>query len=183
MKRELTTVIPLAALGAAFLLVSLMVVLTRNHPWFVGKKLRLGALIIGINAAAVGGVHCGPMCYDSIEHAFCIFTETEQCQSVFSIEIATGEVATIEGKVYSSSSNSFSFQLKERGEEGQLLQSGNLEPIHGSFDVSEEFRFTIDATSLVPKSYDLVMYACDVDSIAANTSCHAVWEFDLLVTD
>jgi hypothetical protein len=56
--------VTLALVGAAFVVVSVLIIFLGDRPELIRKKLRLGALIIAINGVAVGA-GCSS-CYDPV---------------------------------------------------------------------------------------------------------------------
>jgi hypothetical protein len=170
MKRELSVLVPLALLGAAFVLVSLLVTMTRGNSWLVARKLRIGAMIIGLNAAAAGCfppfVTCydpGPTCYDPPAEHVCLIEESEECMPG-EVRLEGDAPIVLVGVVSSRESDAYSFRIV--GPDEEVLQRGDALPRDGAFDSStEEFEITIDPSSLPAGELLLELWAGSVDSV------------------
>lgn len=123
----------LFGLAAAFGVVSLIVVLTRGKSgYFIGKKLKIGAAIIGLTGTLNG---CGPeSCYVPVSSGIYLETISETDK----IEIS----GTIERRYEETG---FSYRIIKEWDMSQVLQEGNILPSDGELDSEEEkFSFKID---------------------------------------
>lgn len=170
------TWLPIAAVGltAAFLVVSGLIRLTRGNPWLIRRKLRLGALLLGVNGAAAG---CGPggfaTCYAPLPPNSIDFDAPFVTADGLVFDLAAGSVLT--GEILAPTGSVYAFQLTFEDVE---LQRGDLVPVDGAFDESSEaFTLTLDPDHLAPKCL-LRLYR----SSAANLEPHAlIGQYDLTV--
>ena len=185
MKKEISTVLPLAVLGAAFLVVSALVVLTRGNPWLINKKLRLGALIIGINAVALGTGGC-VTCYDSIVECYdspqgdsmCLLDDTGACHGR-AIGIPVDEVSTLEGLLSHRTSTEYSFEVVD--DDGEALITGDIEFLDGASDQhGDAFEITLDGALLGAGSFQLRFHIGTAAQVAEGTG-RVVAIYDLVV--
>ncbi|MBM4119160.1 hypothetical protein FJ251_15775 [bacterium] len=139
--------LPIAAVGlaAAFLIISGLVRLTRGHPWLIRRKLRIGALLLGVNGAAAGCDRGGGVtCYEPMPQNRIDFDAPFETPSGLVLDLAAGSVLT--GEILAPTGSAFSFQLTFEETE---LQRGDLVPLDGAFDESSEaFSLTLDPDHL-----------------------------------
>jgi hypothetical protein len=171
MKRELLTPLIVAGLAVAFVIVSAMVLLTRNPRW-IQRKLRIGALLLGLTAV----VSCGDetiSCYDPVMPNY--FQLGENYGGIVNVDLS--ESQTLSGTIHERQGEVFSYRLENAAEEEVARE--NIAALDGAFDESsEEFEITLPGT-LVAGSYHLELFGADADAQPeyANT------EFTLEVTD
>ncbi len=144
------TWLPLAALAlsAAFLIVSWLVHLTRGNPWLIKRKLKLGALLLGVNGAAAG---CGPdgyvTCYAPAPQNWIHFDAPFATPTGLVVDLSQGSALT--GTIDQPNRSTYGYQLLFEDEE---VQRGELVAIDGAFnEESEAFRLTLDPSRLPPK--------------------------------
>lgn len=166
MNFKITTGISIGILFVAFATVSLLVILTGRHPYFVAKKLRLGALILSLSGASAGCF--ATSCY--VQAPPNNFTIDHPHLSNDSITISKTSSDTISGKITLRDGNTFSYAIFDSS--GTLIVKDNIFPIDGSFDEdSEEFNI-IPPPSIMPGIYELRFYSAPEDSIQ-NTDWYA----------
>lgn len=182
MNRKIVFGISLGLLFAAFGVISLLVIITRRHPYFVGAKLRLGALILSLSSAVVGcnTTSCySPVatCYDAVmTNEFDIDQMDLQTSSIIINKAITD---TITGKVYDREGNTFTYTISDSSD--SIILKGNILPADGAFDDSTE-TFKIGFGHAIPSGqYNLRFYAEPVDSIRNNAAYRQ--SFSLTVTD
>ncbi len=125
----------LAVLAAAFLLVSLLVYLSRGRPGLIRAKLKLGALLLGLTGTLGSGCNTGQVtCY------------LPAPQEMMDIEIEVmddwGVVLDLDQGHQLHASLSFrkhdAFSFRILNEEGIELQRGEILPADGAYDSSSE---------------------------------------------
>jgi hypothetical protein len=175
MERKLIAGISLGLLFIAFGIVSLLVIMTKRHPFFVGKKLRIGALILSISGVAVG---CSTItCYAPVQTNN--FYVDQTIAGSDSILIHKSVSDTITGTISERRGNTFSYALFDSS--GNIVLKNNIQPIDGSFDEDiEEFKIGF-GSSILPGKYNLNFYTVPKDSIQNNNRYERV--FYLTITD
>ncbi len=167
-RRELWIPLAAAVLTAAFLLVSWLVRLSRGNPWLLRRKLRLGAVLLGLTWAAAGcegdGITGGGTCYaplppsDEVE-----FDARFYDGRGWVLDLAQGSEMT--GTLDYRTSAAYAFQLVATG--GSEIQRGDLAASDGAFDESSEaFRLVLDPAGL-PAEALLRIYKRPADAIDA----------------
>jgi len=174
-KRE--SLIPVVVVGLAigFVVVSLLVVLTRGNPKWVSKKLRIGAMLLTLTGVATG---CGTetTCYDPLppENGFYLDDYVYPGQEV-DVDFAQSNV--IHGSIDNRSGEAFSFRLVDSAD--QELQREDILAADGAFDsYTEEFDITL-RTDLSTGTYHLFLFA----TLAADQPDTGDVEFILNVTN
>lgn len=159
MNRKIITGISLGLLFLAFGLISFLVVLTKRHPYFVKKKLRLGALILSISGATVGCF--ASTCYVPVPPN--MFKVDQAISLNDTIVISKAISNSITGKISERSGNTFSYVIFDSS--ANIVLKDNIQPIDGSFDEDiEEFKIDFGPT-ILPGRYDLKFYTEPKDSI------------------
>jgi len=159
MDRKLVSGISLALLLGTFGLISLLVILTKRHPYFVKKKLRLGALILSLTGASVG---CATVtCYSpALDNMFSIDQSDTQTGAFV---VSRAAMDTITGKISERHGNSFSYRIIDAMDSTVL--SDNISPEDGIYDEAvEEFKIGF-GHSLQPGTYNLRFYRASKDSV------------------
>jgi hypothetical protein len=158
----------LAALFVAFALISLFVVLSKRHPFFIEKKLRLGALILSLTGASIGCLQ--PTCYSPANPNNWI--EVDQADAAASAIILNVSVSdTLSGKIGNRVGSQFSFAVVDSHR--IVMKSGDIAALDGVFDeTTEEFKIAI-GTSVFPGNYFLRFYETPRDSIKSYGDYHA----------
>lgn len=159
MNRKIIAGISLGILFLAFALASLIVILTNRHPYFVGKKLRLGALILSISGASVG-------CFTNTCYVPAPTNNVHVDQAIASsdsIVIHKSISDTITGTISERRGNTFSYAVFDSSD--SIVLKENIQPSDGNFDEDiEEFKIGIGPT-ILPGRYDLKFYYEPKDSI------------------
>ena len=169
MNRKIFTAIAIAALFAAFAVCSLLVVVSRRHPFFVAKKLRLGAAILSLSAMSVGCRDIGPtvMCYDIAAPDTTVIIDQKN-EATGEIRLKSALSDTLTGTVSYPNSGAFSYVLKDSSRTVQL--KGDLVPSDGTFDTySERFRIVFNR-QLPAGAYMLFFFNTPVDSVDTSGS-------------
>jgi hypothetical protein len=166
MEKKIAVLVSLGCLFLAFGVLSLLVIFTKRHPYFLAGKLRLGALIISLSGAAVG---CGTStcyspvvtCYDPMPENS--FTITQVDQKTQSIIMSKSGPDTLSGNIFGRSGSAFSYAVVDSSNSAAL--KGDIAPADGAFDESnEDFRIVL-GHSLAPGSYQLRLFTVPGDSI------------------
>ncbi|HEX2959387.1 MAG TPA: hypothetical protein VHO70_21310 [Chitinispirillaceae bacterium] len=147
MDRKIITAITLGLLFAVFGLISFLVFISNRHPYFVEKKLHLGALILSLSGAAIG---CKTIsCYIPVQPN--IITIDKSTFSSDTIVINNTETDSITGNIGERSGNTFSYAVLDSS--GRIITKSNILPADGTFDEStEDFSFKFNA-SFTPGNY------------------------------
>lgn len=175
MNRKIIAGISLGSLFLAFALISLLVILTKRHPYFVGKKLRLGALILSISGASVGCFT--PSCY--LSAAPNNFHVDQAIVSSDSIVVHKSISDTITGTISERRGNTFSYVVFDSS--NSIILKDNIQPIDGNFDEDiEAFKIGF-GPAILPGRYDLKFYNEPKDSIQ-NVDWYGR-SFSLTITD
>jgi hypothetical protein len=149
MENKTLTPLLLGLLFAAFGLVSLAVIITGSHPYFIKKKLRLGALIISLTGAVTGCLE--PMCYDPV--APDQFEIDRQKKRDDTLTVVLPDSNLIRGKIYSPTRQYYSFGLLDNSD--AYIQKDTVHAVDGAFDGNiEEFRIAINS-NIEPGIYTL----------------------------
>lgn len=163
MNRKILAGVSLGILFTAFGIISLLVVITKRHPYFVNKKLRIGALIISLTGISTGypGFSC---CYAPINRPMGDVLIVDQ------VDKQTGKIVvkksisdSITGEIVDRQGNEFSYVIADSTD--QIVFKENLAPADGAFDENTE-EFTIRfGNTILPGNYNLKFYAVQKDSI------------------
>ncbi len=179
MERKLITASCLAGIALAFGVVSLLVVLSRRHPFFVEKKLRLGALILtlsGVIAACGSGSPFSPqvMCYDPIPENYITIDRYD-----YSTGLTISRTDTITGAIDSRRGTVFSFGITDTA--GSFFCKDDLHPADGIFDESTEEFTIVLPESIIPGNYQLKIAPVPKDSI--ENADYYLQSFDLTISE
>ena len=156
MKREPTVLLAIAGLSLAFAIVSLLVWFSRGNSKLVARKLRLGALLIGLTGATTGCPVAS--CYETAAPRPDTLVLADGLQNGSTIEVKAGEAKKLTARIEQRLCNYFSFEVSD--DRGALALAGPVQPIDGAFDSpTEEVGLTLFATDLQPGSYALRILA------------------------
>lgn len=150
-KRELLTPLVFVGLALAFAVVSALVYLSRGNPGMVRRKLRLGAALLTLTAAANG---CGTaMCYDvAMSNEFSL----SDIKPDGAVHVSLPDSNQISGTIYQRQGDRFSFQLVDAKE--AEVQRADIVAQDGAFDENmEEFMLAI-RQDLAAGTYRLRFY-------------------------
>lgn len=142
-----------------FVVISGMVILTRRHPYFVKKKLQLGALLISLSAMPFA---CNRVaCYaPAPTNVFDVEQADDQTQE---IRLSRAVSDTVSGTIIRRGGEAFSYAILDSNE--AVRQSDNIAAADGTFDEADEaFKIGVDP-QLPTGLYDLRFYVGRKDSI------------------
>jgi hypothetical protein len=164
MNRRMVTGLALGLLFAAFGIISILVIVTKRHPFMVDKKLRLGAMILTLSALTTGCRSVGPeiTCYDPMPPNQIYIDQDDSLLDTITISLAAND--TITGKIDLRAGELFSYIIADSSS-GSVVIKNNLLPTDGTFDEqTEEFAISI-TPPMIPGQYLLRFYATSKDSI------------------
>jgi hypothetical protein len=164
MDRKLITALVLGFLFSGFGLISFLVIISQRHPWFVEKKLRLGALILSLSGAAIGCT--ATSCYSPVP--LNMVTIDKSLLVGDTIFINNPGTTFITGTILQRSGTAFSYAVLDSSD--RIIFKVNILPVDGTFDEStEEFSINLDST-LPSGKYKLNFYEYTADSIENENS-------------
>jgi hypothetical protein len=176
MERKIITGISLGLLFTAFGLISLLVILTKRHPYFVSKKLRLGAMIISLSGIAAG---CLPTTTCYVPAPDNVFQIDQADSQTGAIVVSKAVSDTITGRITARNRDAYSFMIVDSLD--TIVMKNNISPVDSVFDEAiEEFKIGF-GNSLVPGNYSLRFYAVPMDSIQNRDWYN--YSFSLTITD
>ena len=152
--------IALIGLSAAFVLVSLAVRLSRGHPFFIRQKLKTGALILSLTAAAsTPGCHDPqPTCYMPYEPPPIVPIQFDETDTSGEIHLDLAAQTALSGHLLLSD-DAYRFRILDQDQ--QVAQAGALVAVDGAFDsADEDFTLTVDA-GLPAGLYTLLIHPGD----------------------
>lgn len=159
-RRELWVPLAVVAVTVAFIAVSALVRVSGGNPWLIRRKLRIGALLLGLTWSASGCDDEGVVtCYDPIPPEHVELDQQFWGDYGYRLDLAAGHVLT--GSVLFRTSEIFSFQLRDATE--VEVRRGALSATDGVFDASTEAISLDVGADLPPGSYQLRFYGGDVD--------------------
>jgi hypothetical protein len=167
MDRKIISICIYIVLLLAFAGISVLVVITKRHPFFVEKKLRLGALLISlwsfsINCTGNGGPDPFITCYDPIPENFISISQIDLTTGA--LMVSSSATTTITGTIDSRVSSHFSFALSDSSGTN-IQQKGSCIADDGSFDESTEtFSITLEPP-IPPGNYLLRFFSLPLDSL------------------
>jgi hypothetical protein len=169
MRRRIAAAVLVAFIAGAFGTVSLLVILTKRNPWFIERKLQLGALLLTLTACATGCRGGGPgpfvTCYDVAPSNSITIDQLDYQAS--KILLNASEPDTITGTLSFREGTAFSFALRDSSK--TILRKENLLPADGAFDADQE-QFSIAFSQLLPVGvYSLEFFSRPADSIKDST--------------
>jgi hypothetical protein len=160
MERKIIAGIFLGFLFTAFGLVSLLVILTKRHPFFVSKKLRLGAMIISLSGITAGCIPPSTCYVPAPDNVFQIDQADSQTKTIV---VSRAVSDTITGRITDRNRDAFSFMILDSLD--TIVMKNNISPVDGVFDEDiEEFKIGF-GNSLLPGNYSLRFYTVPLDSI------------------
>jgi hypothetical protein len=162
MDHKIVTAASIFILFLAFGVISFLVILTRRHPYFVSKKLRLGALLISLTGSSVGCI--GTTCYVPIPPPLHNIIHIDQANSqTREIVLDRTTTDTLTGKIYDRQGQTFSYAILDSLD--SLIKKDNIFALDGAFDAdSEEFKIGL-GHSVLSGNYSLRFYFIPKDSI------------------
>ncbi len=177
MNRKIIAGVTLGMLVIAFGAVSLLVFLSKRHPFFVEKKLKLGALLLSLSGVAAGcGLGC-TSCYVPVPVNQITIDFDHYDNSTGKCTIALTD--TITGAISYRCDTALSYMITDYS--GSVFHKDDIIPADGIFDESiEEFAIVLPE-SISPGSYQLAIAPVPKDSI--ETSEYYRQSFDLTITE
>jgi hypothetical protein len=151
--KKISIPVVIVVLSAAFLLVSFIVYLYggKSAKW-VARKMKLGAAII-----AIGGITTGcPVvtCYDPAPSDWFRFDNIDSTSYLVVADLPNDSILT--GNVTAPTCSRYIFEIETL--DSQLVDSGYIEPLEGSFDRSNG-DFTMDINSALDTGfYQIAIY-------------------------
>ncbi len=181
-RRELWVPLAVAILTLTFLLVSWLVRLSRGNPWLMRRKLRLGAILLGLTWAAAG---CTPdptspesdprgTCYYPAPRDHVTFDLRFYSDHGLVLDLAQGSALT--GTIEGHTANAYAFLLLDSG--SREIQRGDVQPLDGAFDAAfEPFRLEIKPDRLPAAA---TLRICKGPAGTIDTAA-AVYEWPLII--
>ncbi|MFO7652996.1 MAG: hypothetical protein R6X25_04150 [Candidatus Krumholzibacteriia bacterium] len=158
--------VPLAiiVLAVVFALVCLLVRLSRGHPWFVRRKLAVGALLLSLTWSTSGcDDRPDATCYAPQPPEMQTFEFDEQFLPAGTLQLDVGAGTQLTGEVVDRDFDAFAFRLLSAGE--QEVTRGALIAADGAFDENTE-PFVLDlGADVAPGEYKLEIYPGSPDVI------------------
>ena len=175
MNRKIIAGISLGLLFTAFVVVSIIVVITKRHPYFVSKKLRLGALIISLSGISAGCIT--NTCYVSQQYNMFRIDQADTQNGLIVINKSVSD--SITGRIFERRGNTFSYIVADSSD--SIIIRENLAPEDGAFDENTEEIIIRFGNTIMPGNYELRFYTSPKDSIKNTDWCSM--SYPLQITD
>ncbi|MHB8079594.1 MAG: hypothetical protein ACYDIE_10110 [Candidatus Krumholzibacteriia bacterium] len=163
-RREFWIPLAVLALTVAFALVSWLVRLSRGNAWLIRRKLRLGALLLGLTWSAAGcdGADGGGIvtCYLPAPVDDVSFDAPFQDATGLVLDLAQGSEMT--GALVGRTSSAYAFQVMAGDAE---IQRGDLVATDGVFDEEAETFRVVLAPAGLPAEGILRLYRGPADAV------------------
>ncbi len=184
-KNFLIGIIALSFLSMVFIIISLLVFLTRgNKSSLINKKLLIGGFILTLTAminsctgqTTINNNGDDPiMCYKPAMNDRILLDNGLLGDS---IQYNLSETNIISGTISNRQSDIFSFRLTKK--DGEMIQSGNINALDGVFDEhNEEFNIEIDKST--PKGeYILYFYNISAEEQGLNIDAYLT-QYNILI--
>lgn len=147
MKKNVFTPLIIAGLSAAFIVICVMVILTRGKNSWVKRKLRIGGLIISLTAmvSMTSFVAC---CYAPPMFDYAEVTLDEEAISFNEITIIPNSVTKISGYINNVDAYSLKYEIRDSSE--NIVISDNIKALDGAYGDSgyESFEIPLDHSVL-----------------------------------
>ena len=153
--------IPLAVviLSAAFLIISLMVIFSRNKTPWIKRKLRLGALLLGLTSLSATACKTDVrMCYAQVQTDNLTMMKGNKSDYSTTINLKAGKKHTLIYKVTTRYCKAYSFCIT-KGKE--IIHRGEMNPVDGKLDARSEILNLILPASIPAGSYKLKLFIFD----------------------
>jgi hypothetical protein len=145
-----------AVLGIAYLLMCLLVFLTRGKRWPLEKKLAIGCLLVSLNVMSPIQSWATGSCYERVMPEFLLKDERAGTTPGVTLVVTRNATDAIPAVLRFGQSYRFTFQVA-RGAE--VLAEGEVLPVDGNLDNSvEQVKLAIDYRKVPAGTYDLVIY-------------------------
>lgn len=155
-RKQILVPVLVAFLSAAFIVVSILVFVTRGRPSLIRKKLKLGAVILSLTGVVLAGCREGDItCYapllpsDRIE-----FYSPEVTEDGIYLNLAVRYI--LEGTIYERRADAFSFDIIDEGR--NEVQSGDIAALDGAYDTETELFLIAVRRDLPTGVYTLSLY-------------------------
>jgi len=159
--------IAVAALFAAFGVISFLVVVTRRHPFFVHRKLRLGALLFSMTGVTLGcrTTTCyepAITCYETAVQNRIVVDQADQSNTAIVLDVAESD--SLSGYIDAQQiRQAYSFALLDSSD--SVMTQGGLRPLDGAFNEGYE-TFSLRLLDVPPAGlYDLRFYDAAMDLV------------------
>jgi hypothetical protein len=155
MKKEIYIPLILIGLSVAFVVVSFLLWLSRGNDTLLKKKLRIGALIISLSGIALG-------CWSERDCVSCYLVIPDNQFIVEDQNIGGGIVLDMSvtnkltGKITHRADEDFWYLI--RGQNGDEVQRGMVDPLDGAYDEPEEEFEILVRIDLATGEYQLEFY-------------------------
>ena len=165
MDKKIGSMVVLTSVFIAFGVVSSMVILSRRHPYFVEKKLRLGALLLSLGAFATGCRGGGPFatCYVTIPDDMISIDHPDHLSDTVSVQ--KSDSMFVAGTIEFRRADEFSYLLEDSI--GNVLRTGKILPDDGVYDETIE-QFRIELGQFIPVG----TYTLKIFTVPPDRHCH-----------
>jgi hypothetical protein len=153
LRKHIVMPIVLFGLSIAFIILCLILFVHKGNAAVLRKKLRIGGLLLALQAVAVQGAWPGARCYEGPAPR-CALSESapESGELVLNIK----ETNEIEAMVLDGLGIDFSFAVVG---EDSVIQSGAVKPFDGRMDSREEkVTISLDPEKVLPGTYELRIF-------------------------
>lgn len=161
MEKKITAGVSLALLSLAFGIVSLLVIITKRNPYFIKRKLQIGALLLTLSGISAG---CRPFstCYvPAPDNRISIDQADKNSNCITLTKPVLSD--TLTGMISSVNGTEFSYALFDSF--SKLIIKNDILSKDGSFDEgNEEFSIGFEE-ELSAGQYKLNLYSLPKDSI------------------
>lgn len=168
-KKEMMIPFVLVGLAVAFGLVSAMVILSRGHPGWIKRKLKIGGMILSLTATLNGcGTEPTMTCYVVVPiNEFSLVDEQDiALPQEITVDLTTNPV--LRGRLRNREATSFVYRIVDKNQ--TQVQGGLLQALDGAWDeYREEFEIVLD-TNLVTDTYHLQLAVGDDPAIIGMPS-------------
>ena len=179
MNRKTSVVIISALLFVAFGIISVLVVVTKRHPWLVRKKLQLGALLLSLSAVTSGCRGGGPevMCYDPVPDTMFVMDQVNSQSG--SITLNKTVSLTLTGRIDFRNGTEFSCALLDT--DGGIVEAHDIVPGDGIWDESSEAFSVALRESIGTGRYQLRFY--DLPAASVQEADGHLYSFDIDIVE
>ena len=144
-KNNILIPLVLLVLGIVFAFISFLVFITKGNPFFVKKKLRVGAIILTLTALiSTGFSSCAKRtCYSIViqENGITLNAVMDTQNGIYNIDLTESNIIT--GDMMNISGKDFFFKIHDNN--GTIMQEGKVVPKDGELNnTEEEIEITID---------------------------------------
>jgi hypothetical protein len=160
MEHKIVTAASVFVLFLAFGVISFLVILTGRHPYFIGKKLRLGAVLLSLTGSSVGCI-MPVTCYVPAPRNIIHIDQANDKTNEIVLDRATSD--TLTGSIRDRLGSAFSYAILDSLD--ALIKKDDIQALDGAFDAdSEAFKIGL-GHSVSAGMYTLHFYSVSKDSI------------------